>query len=1134
MYEVFEQIDQTLAGLKDFQQASVERVIENFFSKGHSERVLVADEVGLGKTIVAKGVIAQMLRRQINEGVEPAEIEHPRQPFRVTYICSNLALANENRKKLAVFSDDLAKKYVREPSFGRLVELAARERHGANGQLLEVCSLTPSTSFSLTNSDGNVWERQILFRCLMSHDALRPWSSVLDRLMRSKVKHSTWDEQKRKFKSSFELDQDLVDEFLSDLEAEAPLSEDLADWLGLAGSSYINVLEAIGRRLSGCLTNDSGGTWNELLSGIAGATVDVSSASFYQLRSELRTKLAKTCARHIHADLFILDEFQRFDSLLDMSADSENALIAQEVFKRDSPGKILLLSATPFKALSRIEDDEVEASHQEELRHLLTFLMNSDQQRLSEYEAARKDLLVTILRLRDDSFSVEDLSDAEKLRVERALSDFIARTERGQIGDNVDPVFKSERLDCAKYFNQSDIKSFAAMTGLADTVDEVSRARHGHQLMEFYKSAPWALSFLGGYSFRDRLERNLRNSKIRSALGKSASSWLPRERIANFRLNLSEEAPNAKVRGLVKRILDDRVEELLWIPPSAPHYPLQGAFAVNRNFTKTLLFSAWAMVPRALSGLLSYEVERRLQKRKGSRSKYFVEDKKRSVPLIRLEGKNALTGWSLIYPSRVLAAETLVRGDTTLEELLAQMRARFGDRLKSLRQYESEGPEDHNWYAYTGMLLDHVSGYSGELKHWQDWLETERESSKDVGRRKHLDEIADSLDQLLGGQKMLGKMPKDLADYLALLSVSGPGVCALRMFSGLWDLGPSEQLKEAVGVAFGVLTLFNKPESIAVLEKQSGTRLKNASQLSSIWKSRKILNYCAQGGFQAMIDEYGHLLKGSGLSAGEAAERFAGVMGFQTSSVTFQYLGHADGQRHLTPLNASLRCHFAVPLGIQSATDDKQQVRVEHIRDGFNSPFKPFMLNSTSIGQEGLDFHWYCNRVVHWNLPSNPIDIEQREGRVNRYKSLVVRRRATEYANSHGLDLEQPGDSGDYWENLFSNIDRVSKHRTSDLTPYWHIPSGTAQIERLVPMMPMSREEARLDEALKILSLYRLAFGQPRQEELLDNLVRREFSEDDWTRIRNALVINLAPLKHRMMKGNGASVSEKGVENALA
>ena len=40
--------------------------------------------------------------------------------------------------------------------------------------------------------------------------------------------------------------------------------------------------------------------------------------------------------------------------------------------------------------------------------------------------------------------------------------------------------------------------------------------------------------------------------------------------------------------------------------------------------------------------------------------------------------------------------------------------------------------------------------------------------------------------------------------------------------------------------------------------------------------------------------------------------------------------------------------------------------------------FRPFVLASTSVGQEGLDFHTYCHRLVHWNLPSNPVDLEQR------------------------------------------------------------------------------------------------------------------------------------------------------------
>jgi len=57
------------------------------------------------------------------------------------------------------------------------------------------------------------------------------------------------------------------------------------------------------------------------------------------------------------------------------------------------------------------------------------------------------------------------------------------------------------------------------------------------------------------------------------------------------------------------------------------------------------------------------------------------------------------------------------------------------------------------------------------------------------------------------------------------------------------------------------------------------------------------------------------------------------------------------------------------------------KIRTEGIpveRDGmvFKSRFK-----TTSIGQEGLDFHYYCRKIVHWNLPSNPVDLEQREGR---------------------------------------------------------------------------------------------------------------------------------------------------------
>ena len=205
---------------------------------------------------------------------------------------------------------------------------------------------------------------------------------------------------------------------------------------------------------------------------------------------------------------------------------------------------------------------------------------------------------------------------------------------------------------------------------------------------------------------------------------------------------------------------------------------------------------------------------------------------------------------------------------------------------------------------------------------------------------------------------------------------------------------------------------------------------------------------------------------------------------------------------------STLRCHYAVPLGNQKMTDEKGMVRVSHVRDAFNSPFRPFVLNSTSIGQEGLDFHWYCSRIVHWNLPSNPIDLEQREGRVNRYKSLVVRRRLVERFRDKINSSYQHS-----WSKLFEFADQHTKNeRLSDLEPYWHLSSGSAQIERIVPLMPMSKDLIKLNESLKVLSLYRLAFGQPRQEELIDNLLERSFTDEEIENIKHKLVVNLSPL----------------------
>lgn len=65
--QIDEHVTRSLAALKDFQRATVNVVYENLFKNGQ-QRMLVADEVGLGKTIVAKGVIARRIVDKISSG----------------------------------------------------------------------------------------------------------------------------------------------------------------------------------------------------------------------------------------------------------------------------------------------------------------------------------------------------------------------------------------------------------------------------------------------------------------------------------------------------------------------------------------------------------------------------------------------------------------------------------------------------------------------------------------------------------------------------------------------------------------------------------------------------------------------------------------------------------------------------------------------------------------------------------------------------------------------------------------------------------------------------------------------------------------------------------------------------------
>jgi hypothetical protein len=210
-----------------------------------------------------------------------------------------------------------------------------------------------------------------------------------------------------------------------------------------------------------------------------------------------------------------------------------------------------------------------------------------------------------------------------------------------------------------------------------------------------------------------------------------------------------------------------------------------------------------------------------------------------------------------------------------------------------------------------------------------------------------------------------------------------------------------------------------------------------------------------------------------------------------------------DGDGRIERSELRIRTDFALRFG--EIRTEEHQLSQDAVRDSFNSPFRPFVLASTSIGQEGLDFHPWCHRLVHWNLPGNPVDLEQREGRVHRYKCHAVRHNVAARHEEQALDAWKPGD--DLWQLLFDEASRLARELgESDLVPHWIAP-GKCRVERHVPTLPYTREVEEFRRLKRQLAAYRVVFGQPRQEELVTLLDQANLETDEL----RAWAIDLSP-----------------------
>lgn len=1118
--EIIDRLRTSTAELKDFQRATVDHVFTRLYKEGR-KRHLVADEVGLGKTIVAKGVIAMALERHIRK-------HDARDPFKVVYICSNQSLARQNLRKLNVFKD----KSFQDEATSRLVFLAYKEQ---KTEWFRLGTLTPSTSFQLTQGQGLAEERMLMWYMLSHYNVFTKGSRAngFKLLFQGTVRSSDdWRKKLDAFRAEQhgKLRQGVHTLFKQEVQAMV-LDLDKGRYkrvgaeLGLSGArSMQDVLVAYAEKLrANNLHNYTG---------------------YGRLVAEMRKILTKVCVDFLDADLFILDEFQRFKDLVDLSSvePSDAAVIARKIFSTKG-SKVLLLSATPFKPFTTgQEEQELGEVHHKEFEQVLDFLHYGNAFKTENYRTCRK----RFHELMKNAVEGDMEDHGVKQELEAMYREVMSRTERLLVSDDRNTLVKTVTDDRSALL-EADIWDFVRTDRMVQTLkEETGHAMHAG--VDFSRSSSSPFSFLDQYQVKQFLAANKGNERVRTAITQNAKGWLDLKKVERY--GDLDPIPNNKMRLLMDQVFPTGMERMLWLPPTMPYYALGGAFRSAKDASKVLLFSRWRMVPRAVASLVSYNAERttignpKLRKdlrhywprhREGAER----ADPKKPTPrlTLKLKGRetaSSMSAFALLYPSMTLAQVTDLQNNVRTNSTVDLATIRAGIKKDLARLIDEAGLRDRckgeretaNWYWAAPVLLDkfhHPQVVGTWFKKKQFWSSSfikrkGHESEGDSlghGRLSkshvvHMETLRDMFDGELDGQ--LGRFPADLFDVLVDMALASPAVCSYRLVNKLFpEAAGLERLNASLDLAGEFMNLFDKPTSICIVDLNAMERGRRRTSSDNVYWS-DVLDYCMDGNIQSMLDEFGHLIRNDHDELETFKERVATSVNMRTSSIDVD-----DAAGFLEGTKKKMRCHFALEFGGRSFDSESGQERAGNVLDNFNSPFWPFVLASTSVGQEGLDFHLYCRKVVHWNLPSNAIDLEQREGRVNRYKGLVIRQNLMK---KYGSMLQ--GNDPDPWEELFRIARKLegSDKSKSELVPYWHVEAaeeGGVHIERIHPLLPYSRDIARLDHLLWVLTLYRLTLGQPRQEELLKT-VFKNVAPERLAFIRKELMIDLCPLTFALQK----------------
>lgn len=375
---------------KPFQAATVKAATAALSGGNPLRRFLVADEVGLGKTVVGRDTLAALASKA--------------RKFTVYYITSGLKVADQNKVELLRFLDkDDAKDAL--SIIDRVGLIPFEEKRKGK---LRLYAFTPTTSFSSSQGlyGGKAVERAFIKLLL---DELYPGLTAA--FPEGYIEYgatSGWpwacEEAQGKFDNVSALFKTAYGRALR-TEFGKPARE--------------NILRAI------------------------------ETSKYGQSLGRMRKALAQAALDSAPPDLVIFDEFQCYRELLDAGADNPLARQLLAGIDGGTPPPILLLSATPYRFYAERWESGAGAAPHVEFFEIIEFLGGSAVRAEAETQFRRfGDLLHLIGHLPPDSRTAA-IEEAQTLKhhLEALLTPLMSRTERPASDHAGEPAPPSVRIE---------------------------------------------------------------------------------------------------------------------------------------------------------------------------------------------------------------------------------------------------------------------------------------------------------------------------------------------------------------------------------------------------------------------------------------------------------------------------------------------------------------------------------------------------------------------------------------------------------------------------------------------------------------------------------------------------------------